>query len=372
MTIGIYGRGLANRAGIGRYTRELLRALLAASTPHRFRVFVGEGPAAEYDALLGDAAVVLRGSGDRLSEEQIALPIKMRRESLDLFHNPDFTLPVCAPARLPSVVTVHDLAYLRLPESNSVKSKVLLSALVPRSIRCASAIIAVSEFTKREIVDVYRIPPEKIHVIPNGIEERFSPPPPSEMEEVRARYGLPDEGVVLYLGGIEPRKNVERLAEAVARIPGAVLAIAGGRNRNAEAILSRVEAVLGDRARLLGFVPDGDLPALYGAASLFAYPSLYEGFGIPPVEAMACGTPVVASNAASLPEAVGDAASLVDPHSKEEIANAISSLLSDPGLRRARAEAGLIQSAKFRWPDVANRTLALYQQVANGSPARAL
>lgn len=364
MTIGIYGRGLANRAGIGRYTRELLRSLFELPTDHRFLVFVGEATAREHADLLGDRAIVLGGGGDRIVEEQIALPRALRKHRIDLFHNPDFTLPFLLPRSIPALVTVHDVAYARLPDSNSLKSKLLLKSLVPFSIQRARAVITVSRFSRSEIVGLYPISPEKIQVIPNGIESRFMPPGMEQIEAIRRRYELPSERVVLYLGGIEPRKNLGRLAEAVAKIPHATLAIAGGQNRNAEAILQEVQTHLGERLRLLGFVPDDDLPALYGAATVFAYPSLYEGFGIPPLEAMACGTPVVTSSVSSLPEAVGDAATLVDPTNADAIAEGIRELLDNDRLRRSRIKPGIEQAKSFAWPNIAAQTMALYDTVA--------
>lgn len=364
MTIGVSGRGLGNRAGIGRYTRELIRALLELGPEHRFRIFVGPSAAEEHRELLGDSAVVLPGREARPYQEQWTLPRMLASEKLDLFHNPDFILPVLAPKGLPSIVTVHDIAFARLKGSNSLNSKILHGGFVPSSMRRSQAIVSVSEFTKREIVEVYRVPAEKIHVIPNGIEERLAPPSAGSVTALREKLGLPDERVVLYLGGIEPRKNLVKLAEAVKTLPETTLAIAGGKNRGADEIVGRATEILGPRLRMLGFVADEDLPALYGAATVFAYPSIYEGFGIPPVEAMACGAPVACSKLTSLPEAVGPAAELFDPHDVRDIAAKIGRLLDSDSLRQIRVDTGFTQAARFRWPDIAKRTLDLYERVA--------
>jgi glycosyltransferase involved in cell wall biosynthesis len=366
MRIGFYARGLANKAGIGRYSRELLKALLDCPHSHTFRLFAGRGvPREGLPSSFSPLICPLGGRGDRLLEEQWCLRRSLCTSELDLYHNPDFTLPMRLPKSLKAVVTVHDVAYLRLPGSNSWKSKALLRALVPGSIRRADAIVTVSEFSKREIVQVYGCPPEKVFAIPNGVDQRFLPQSEEEVRRVREKYGLPERGTVLYVGGIEPRKNLVRLAKAVSDVPGATLVIAGGRNRGAEQILQEARVLLRERLLELGFFPDEDLPGLYASAEVFAYPSLYEGFGIPPLEAMACGTPVLASNATSVPEAVGDAALLINPKSTSDITEKLCRLLDDPALQRELRERGELKAQRFTWQSVASQTLALYEQIVN-------
>jgi glycosyltransferase involved in cell wall biosynthesis len=365
MTIGIYGRGLANRAGIGRYSRELVRAMLREPRGHRLRLFVGEDSDAARDPALADVVVPLRGGGNRLTEEQIALPIRARRERLDLFFTPDFTLPILSVGARRTVVTVHDVAYRRFPESNSRNSRLLLNGLVPLALRRVDAVVADSGFTKREIVDVYGIAPGRIKVVPIGVEPRFTPASDAEVARVRSAYGLPSDRLVLYVGSIEPRKNVVRLAEAVADLPGITLAVAGGDARGAADIRARISARLGDRVRFLGYFPDGDMPALYSAASVFAYPSLYEGFGLQPLEAMGCGTPVAVSRAEPMPEVGGDAVETFDPLDVAEIRETLARLLEDAPRRAELRERGFRRVESFRWPDVARRMFELFERISD-------
>lgn len=360
MTIGYYGRAMANRAGIGRYSRQLLEALIAERESREIRVFAGSA----VNVPPGCETIVLGGGNNRILEEQRDLPAALRRRPVDVFHNPDFTLPITMP-RTPCIVTVHDVAYVRLPNSNSVKSKLLLNAFVPRAVRRADAIIAVSEFTKRETVDVYGVDPAKIHVIPNAVDPRFHRPSEERIEAFRAEQGLPSEGLVMYLGAIEERKNLVRLAEAVAKIPGATLAVGGSKNRNAEEILGRMRQALGDRFRLLGYVADEDLPTLYASATVFAYPSVYEGFGLQLLEAMACGTPLALSSAPPFPEVAADAAEYYDPLDVTAMADTLRRVVDFPSRQRELTELGFDRCRRFTWPDVARQTLALYDQVAS-------
>jgi glycosyltransferase involved in cell wall biosynthesis len=285
---------------------------------------------------------------------------------LGLFHAPGFVLPLFN--SLPGVVTVHDLAYLLYPAHFPTKRRHYFQWLVPPSLRRARRIITVSENSKRDLCRLLAVPEEKVRVIYNGVEPQFRvATQPALVERVRAKYELPPK-IVLSVGVLEPRKNLERLVQAFAllRQRGIEhrLVLVGAAGWGYENLL-RLPRELGldDAVRFLGFVSQADLPLLYNAADLFVYPSLYEGFGLPALEAMACGTPVVVSHVSSLPEVVGDAGVLVDPHSVEGIAEAIYRCLRSDGLREELREAGLKQAARFSWHEAARQTLQVYREV---------
>jgi glycosyltransferase involved in cell wall biosynthesis len=255
-----------------------------------------------------------------------------------LLHFPTYRAPVVA--RVPVVVTVHDLAVFRHPGAFNAWSRAYGPRVVPRVVRTARLVIAVSEFTKRELVDLLGVPEEKIRVIPNGVDHGFGP----EGEAARGDY-------VLAVGTLEPRKNLARLAEATRRV-GIELRVVGARGwQNV-----RVE---GDGVRWLGDVPDAELAPLYRGARCFAYPSLYEGFGIPVLEAMACGTPVVTAAGGATEEVADGAAVLVDAHDPADIAAGIERALAD---RAGLARRGLERARGFTWRAAADATVAVYRE----------
>jgi glycosyltransferase involved in cell wall biosynthesis len=287
-------------------------------------------------------------------------------EGVRLFHATAHLLPRLTGAR--SVFTLHDVAYLRFPQHHLPKNRIYLRAMMPRFVRRADAVIAVSEATRRDALRFYRLDPAKIHVIPEGVDPRFTPDPdPERVATVRDRYELP-ERFVLYVGTIEPRKNLTTLLEAYAELlrrrPEVGLVIAGGKGWLYEPFFERLRALgLERRVTLTGHVPDEDVPALMSAADVFAFPSEFEGFGLPPLEAMACGVPVVSSDAASLPEVVGDAGVLVPPHDVGAWVSALDRLLDDASLRdRLRAE-GIARARTFTWDAAAAKTIEVYRSV---------
>jgi glycosyltransferase involved in cell wall biosynthesis len=291
---------------------------------------------------------------------------------LDLFHATDFALPPTLPGAH-TVLTIHDLAFEVHPEETMPGMLGYLKSAVPRSARRADAIIAVSEATRRDLVDRYGLPPEKISVIPHGVSSRFSPlsslpSPPDEAGDIHASYHLPGEPFILTVGTLQPRKNHLRLVQALALMKHpASLVIVGGNGWSYEAVRAEVARLrLEDRVIFAGFARDADLPALYRAAAMFAYPALYEGFGLPILEAMACGVPVLTSTASSLPEVAGDAALLVDPLDPESIANGLGQLLDDGPLRAELIRKGLARASEFTWERCARSTWSLYQSLAAG------
>ncbi|NOZ27369.1 MAG: glycosyltransferase family 4 protein [Chloroflexi bacterium] len=243
-----------------------------------------------------------------------------------------------------------------------------------RSVLRARRIIADSFSTRDDLVQTWNIPSERISVVHVGVEKVYRPAPPEAVEAFRRRRGLP-ERFVLYLGTLEPRKNVIAAVEAFARWIQATgdrttwLILGGAKGWYYEQIFSRVQELgITDRVRFPGYIPSAELPDWYRAAEVFLYPSLYEGFGLPPLEAMACGTPVITSNTSSLPEVVGDAALKVDPHDVEAIAEALARLLEDADLRRQLREAGLERARLFSWERTARETIAAYHLALGKTP----
>ena len=286
---------------------------------------------------------------------------------LDLFHSPDFVLPPVS-GRIPTLLTVHDLSFVHYPETFPANLVAYLSRVVPWSIGRATHILADSHSTKRDLAAVWNVPGDRVTVLHSGVNDRFRPVvDPAARAALRARYNLGDRPYVLAVGTVQPRKNYEMLVRAfraVAAQQPHSLVIAGGSGWLTEGLQAEIARQgLADRVRMAGFVADDDLPGLYSAADLFVFPSLYEGFGLPVLEAMACGTPVVTSNSSSLPEVAGDAAILVDPFDVDQIANAMWLVLSQPDLAAALSEKGLARAAQFTWERTARETIAVYERV---------
>ena len=296
---------------------------------------------------------------------RLPLPAEVFSGAVDLFHSPDFVLPSLRSAR--GLITVHDLAFLRVPECADPGLRAYLSQAVPRSLARADHILADSQNTKRDLIELLDVPAGRISVVPAGVEPRFRPiEDEAERQQVRQRYEL-DKPFILSLGTLEPRKNYARLIEAYARLrrqmPHAPdLIIVGGKGWLYEEIFAAARKWGHGGVRFLGFVPDEDLPALYSLAALFVFPSLYEGFGIPPLEAMACGTPVVCSDRPSLPETANDAALMVDAEDVERLAAAMRRVLEDEALRARLVEKGFAQAQRFTWEKAAQRLLTVYQE----------
>ena len=296
---------------------------------------------------------------------RLPLPAETFTGPLDLFHSPDFALPPLRRAR--GLITVHDLAFLRVPECADPGLRAYLSKVVPRSIARADHVLADSQNTKRDLMELLDVPGERVSVVPAGVEPRFRPvEDAAERQRVRRRYAL-DEPFILSLGTLEPRKNYVRLIEAHAQLRRQMfhapeLAIVGGKGWLYEDIFAAAQKWGDGRVRFLGFVPDEDLPALYSLAALFAFPSLYEGFGLPPLEAMACGTPVVCSDRPSLPETAGEAALMVDAQDVGGLAAAMRRALEEPALRAELIGKGFAQANRFTWEKAAEKLLAAYRE----------
>ncbi len=381
MRIGIdYTAAARQGAGIGRYTRELIAALLTMDSSHRYVLFAATGGLDPQS--WRREAERLRACGARfrsvpLSDEWMArlwhrlrlpVPVELVTGRLDVFYSPDFVLPPTRRATR-TLLTVHDFSFIHCPEAFVPSLRRYLERVVPRSIGRADLVLADSAYTRRDIISLLGVPPARVQVLYSGVAPRFCPQPrPGERERLRTRYGVDveDRPYVLSVGTLQPRKNYVRLIRAFATLePGTRLLIAGGRGWLYRDILTEAERHA-DRVGILGFVDDADLPALYRHAALFVFPSLYEGFGLPVLEAMACGVPVVCSNASSLPEVAGEAALLVDPHDSDGLARAMARALEDADMRRGMIERGLEQAARFTWERAAGQLERAFDVVWNG------
>ena len=303
--------------------------------------------------------------------EQVAFGQACRREHVALAHVPYFASPLFPTA--PTVVTIHDLIPLLLPLYRGSWLVRLYTRLVSVSARRAQRVIADSECSKRDIVKHLGIPEERIRVVYLAAGERYRPAAPEQVQAVRAKYALP-ENYLLYLGGFDQRKNVRVLIEALALLPelasaGWTLALAGATGGRDSAFfpdperMARETGVAERAIRMIGWVSEEDKPALYTGAGAFLFPSLYEGFGLPPLEAMACGAPVICSNAGSLPEIVGSAALQAEPTSAVAWAESIRAVCTDPERRRELRERGPAQAGQFSWTRAASETASLYRSV---------
>jgi glycosyltransferase involved in cell wall biosynthesis len=262
------------------------------------------------------------------------------------------------------VVTIHDLSFLFFPHSFRSLRRSYLRVFARMSVRRARRVIAVSESTRRDLVEIYGISPAKIDVVHNGVDASFRPLPADQVAAFRQQRGLPDR-FVLFVGTLEPRKNIVRLIEAYARLPKErpPLLLVGGKGWFYDEIFGRVAALdLTGEVHFAGFVPAEDLPFWYNAADLFVYPSMYEGFGLPPLEAMACGTAVITSTASSLPEVVGKAGQLVDPTDTDALTATMEQVLGDRDLQQQMQAAGLVQARSFSWEKAARQTVDSYRR----------
>ena len=285
-----------------------------------------------------------------------------------IYHATEHLLPWLA---RPSVMTVHDLIFERFPQHHTLTNRAFLRVAMPLFVRRADAIIAVSRHTKRDILDLYGTPPQKVFVVGEGIEGHFKPAEAEKVRRVKEEYGI-RRPYLLMVGTLEPRKNHALSFEALARLKEEgwphCLVVVGGRGWLFDAVQSEVEMQgLADDVVFTGHVPEEDLPALYSGAACFLMPSLYEGFGIPVLEAMACGAPVVCSRASSLPEVAGDAALYIEPPTAEALAAQVRQVLSKPETAEQMRVDGVRQAARCSWRSAAIETVEVYWAVYGGS-----
>ncbi len=371
MRIGIDVTALPSQFfGAGNYIVNLTQTLIHTDSANDYLIF-SKAQQAELFAGRGYAQVVcarLPTRWYRIVWEQTLFPLLIRRYRLDVVHSPHYTMPMlkaCA-----QVVTFHDMTFFLHPEAHLAYKRVFFRTMIPVSARRADALIAISHSTRADILRRFPIAPTQVFTIPYGVPSFFHPMPAPARSPILDKYGLPRE-FVLYVGNLEPRKNLPMLlrayAECVRRGASQALVLVGSRGWMDDEIFATFrELNLGHRVFLPGYIPQADLPALYSAASVFVYASRYEGFGLPVLEAMACGAPVITSNISSMPEVVGDAGVLVNPDDQAELADALMHVLGDPGLRARLCHDGLERARLFSWERAAQQTLAVYERVACG------
>ncbi len=366
MRVGLDGIPLAAvKTGIGHYTLELARALAQLSAADEFQLI---SPVASP----GLSAAEVQGFPPNLQLVRTkylmlwwtaGLPLYIRQTALPLFHGTNYELPLwngCA-----RVVSIHDLSLLLHPETHRPAAVSRARRRLPLIAKAADMIITCSESVKQEICGHLRVNADKVVVTPYAARDQFKPVAKEDAAQVRQRLGI-DEQFILFVGTIEPRKNLIVLIKAFAELLRTTtlrpqLVLAGNQGWLNEELFSCIrESGVGDRICFPGYVDDDDLAALYSACSVSVYPSIYEGFGLPPLEAMACGAPVITTNIPAITETVGSAAVLVSPTDVQALTKSITEVLTDPNQRQRLAEAGVRQAAQFSWEKTAKATLEVY------------
>ena len=355
--------------GIGTYVRNLLRQLSRLDHDTEYVLLCQHDDQQAVRELGENFRAVTESAGPYSVSEQLSVPLHLGRASPQLFHTPHYVLPVLTPCR--SIVTIHDCIHLIFPQYLRHRmAHAYARTMFWTAVHRASRILTVSEASKNDILRFFGVPSERVTVIYNAIDDRFHEEPPEEqLVRVRERYQLHNR-FLMYAGNVKPHKNLERLIDAFVLLrkkglDDLQLLITGSEISRYSTLRRAVHRHnLHKHVRFLGYQSEDTLAALYRLADIFVFPSLYEGFGLPPLEAMASGTPVVVSNVSSLPEVVGDAGVLVNPYDPQAIADGISRLLDDPQLRRELIARGLVRARAFSWPESVKRIRQIYEEVA--------
>ncbi len=374
-SIGIdYTPAFDQGGGIGRLVRDLITALAHEDSITPYHLFVAGAKAAQLPLSPGPnfAWHPLPLSAEWMARlwqrARVPVPVTWFIGHVDLFHATDFVLPPVGRG-VKTILTVHDLSFVRVPETAAPNLRAYLNVVVPRSVAQADHIIADSQATKDDLCVLYGTPADKVTVLLSGVDPRFARvTDEARLREVHTRYGIDERPYVFCIGTVQPRKNYSRVIQALAHLRGegldVQLVIAGGKGWLEDEMYRTLHAAqMQEHVRLIGFARDDDLSALYSGARLTAFPSLYEGFGLPILESMACGTPVVTANVSSLPEVAGDAALLIDPYDVDNLTNALRRLMTDDSLRNTLIQRGMTQAQQFTWAKTARQLRAVYAHV---------
>lgn len=372
MRIGLDGYPLSEpRTGVGHYTFELARALAVAHPSDQFELIspkpfdesvVAHEPVANLSFIKG------KSSSIRGHWWSVGLPLYAKRVGLDLFHGTNFELPLWSRRR--TVLTIHDLSALRYPELHRPRQARRARVRLPLAVKLARAIITPTDAVKREVCSRFRLKSEKVTAIHEAPRSMFRPLPADETFEIRQRFGIEDD-FLLFAGTLEPRKNLLTLFKAFDQILRHTawrpqLVVAGGEGWLMDETFSFLkESGINEHLRLVGYLDDEELRALYSSCKAFIYPSLYEGFGLPPLEAMACGAPVIASRIAALQETLSEAAILIEPVDVDGLARAIIGILENEVARQTMSSIGLKHVSRFSWEKAAALTYEIYHQVVS-------
>lgn len=370
MRIGIDASTIGTQGGPRTYVLNLIDGLLRIDNTDEYIIFYNSKEHIGRFPQVREIVVPLANPATRLFREHLLMAYYYKKERLDIIHNPKSAISFLRPCK--TVATIFDLIPITHPETEKWMARAYWKVQIPIAARYADFVITSSEFAKKEIISRYRTPENKIRVIPISYNRHCRPMPPGpEAVVIRKKYSIPDK-YILYVGTIQPRKNIAVLIKAFSSLVkrGAIrhkLVITGRKGWLYGPLFELIkDEGMEEKVIFTGFVPDEDLPYIYNGADLFVYLSLFEGFGIPPLEAMACGVPVICSNTTSLPEVVGDAGILVAPSDHKAVEEAVLMIIGSPSLQKELREKGLIQARRFSWERTARETLDVYREVIKG------
>ena len=353
--------------GVGHYIKNLISSLSNIDDANEYFLFVSSENRCHFKDLKSNFRLVQAPSDRamRLIWEQSVLPWTLKQKRVDVFHGPTFIAPLVKTC--PQIVTIHDMTFHLTPKRHELHKRIYFGKMIPTMIQRSDLVIAISQSTKNDLLRFVKTREDKICVIHHGVEPRFQPVRDEEqLAKVRQKYDLPRE-FILFVGLIEPRKNLKALVDAYVSdsLPREFdLVLAGNLGWNYSGLRDKIaQSGAQNQIRMPGYIADADLPALYSMAATFVYPSLYEGFGLPVLEAMACGAPVITSSVSAMPEVAGDAAILVDPNCVRALADAMQSALKDCRLRHSLSKRGRERAQLFTWEQTARKTLEAYSKV---------